>query len=389
MFRPVHGGNLAWAAQLACCRPDELLDFSASISPLGPPSSVSKAIQAAFSSAVAYPDPSYGALRSAIAHHHHIPIDYILPGNGAAELLTWAARDLAEQSTHTLLLAPGFSDYDRALAAFSAPRLDINLLDANGWQIERWDETLTEMAGADTPEPDILGSMDLHRCGLLLNNPHNPTGAVFSKAKVRSLLSRFAFVVIDEAFMDFLPPDRDQSVIEAVSEFSNLVVLRSLTKFYSMPGIRLGYAVAQPSILQRWQTWRDAWPVNSFAAAAGIAALQDTAFQQQTWQWLAAENTYLYEGLSACAGGASPTEKRLSPLPSCANFFLVDCEVSATDLQVQLLQKHRIYIRDCMSFHQLGDRFFRVAVKTREDNQRLLKALADVLPGLSPVPHGR
>ena len=369
MFRPVHGGNLAWAAQLARCRPDELLDFSASISPLGPPSSVSEAIQAAFSSVVDYPDPNYGLLREAIAHHHHIPTDHILPGNGAAALLTWAARDLAERSTPTFLLAPGFSDYDRALDAFSVSRLGIDLLDAEGWNIEHWDKKLS----------DMTDTVKLSSCGLLLNNPHNPTGALFSAEKVRSLLSKFAFVVVDEAFMDFLPPEREQSVIDAVSEFPNLVVLRSLTKFYSMPGIRLGYAVAQPETLQRWQSWRDAWPVNTFAAAAGVAALQDTAFAQQTWQWLETENAYLFEGLSAC--------EQLSPLPSSANFFLVDCAVSATDLQVQLLKKHRIYIRDCMSFQQLGDRFFRVAVKAREDNQRLLAALADVLPTLETVPN--
>jgi len=358
---------LAWAAKLAGCCLDELLDFSASISPLGPPSSVSRAIQAAFSCVVDYPDPAYGALREAIAHHHAIPLDHILAGNGAAELLTWAARDLAQQSDRTLLLAPGFSDYDRALNAFSATRLEINLLDGSGWQLERWDEQLF----------DIAKTVKLSLCGLLLNNPHNPTGALFSAEKVRSLLSKFAFVVVDEAFMDFLPPGRQQSVIDVVGECSNLVVLRSLTKFYSMPGIRLGYAVAQPKILQRWQSWRDAWPVNNFAAAAGVAALQDIDFAQQSWRWLTRENAYLYEGLSACEG--------LSPLPSCANFFLVECETSATALQEQLLKKHRIYIRDCMSFQQLGDRFFRVAVKSRADNQRLLAALADVLPTLGTI----
>ncbi len=369
MMRPVHGGNLAWAAKLADRNPDELLDFSASISPLGPPPSVMGAIRAAFSCVVDYPDPAYRALRAAIAHHHKIPIDHILPGNGAAELITWAARDLAA-CARTLLLAPGFSDYDRALSAFCASRLDINLLNASGWNIDRWDQNLYQ----------LTQSVELRRCGLLLNNPHNPTGAVFSQGRVRSLLSKFALVVVDEAFMDFLPPGRDQSVIDAVSEFPNLVVVRSLTKFYSMPGVRLGYAVAQPDILQRWQSWRDAWPVNSFAAAAGIAALQDTDFQQETWRWLEAENAFLYKGLSDC--------EQLSPLPGCANFFLVACAVSATALQVQLLKKHGIYIRDCVSFSQLGDRFFRVAVKSRAHNQKLLTALADVLPTLKTASHG-
>ncbi len=364
MVRPVHGGNLAWAAQLARCAPDELLDFSASISPLGPPASVLQAIQAAFLCMAAYPDPVYGDLRSAIAQHHQTPIDYILPGNGAAELLNWAARDLAMQ-TRCFYLSPGFSDYARALKAFGGALSPIPLFDPQGQYIADWETALWKCGD----------SVDLSQCGLLLNNPHNPTGALFTREKVRSLIPKFAQVAIDEAFMDFLPAEREQSVIDWVSEFPNLVVIRSLTKFYTLPGLRLGYAIAHPQTLARWQQWRDAWPVNVLAAAAGIAALQDVAFAQRTWQWVATESNYLFQALQTLPG--------LTPLPSCANFFLVHCDRSATALQLQLLQRHNVYIRDCVSFAELGNRYFRVAVKTRADNQRLIKALADVLPTLA------
>ena len=371
MSRPVHGGNLVWAAGLARCSPRELLDFSASISPLGPPHSVREAIQAAFSSVVAYPDPNYGDLREVIAHHHKISTDYILPGNGAAELLTWAARDLAERSHLCFLASPHFSDYDRALKAFGCNPISVSLLNADGWHLESWDATFLRYL----PEKARLKD-----CGFLLNNPHNPTGALFEREKVRNLLSTFGTVVVDEAFMDFLPPEREQSVIDWVDEFPNLVVLRSLTKFYSMPGVRLGYAVAQPKTLQHWQTWRDPWSVNTLAAAAGVAALQDAAFQQQTWQWLEECSAQLYEGLSALPG--------LTPLKSAANFFLVACKVSATELQRRLLVRHKIYIRDCISFEALGDLYFRVAVKTSQDNQRLLTALANVLPDVEALSDG-
>lgn len=363
MTRPVHGGNLTWAASVTGCAPDELIDFSASISPLGVPSSISKELQAAFFRISAYPNPDYAELREAIAHHHTIPTNYILPGNGAAELLNWAARDLASLS-RCYCLSPGFSDYDRALKAFGSSLSQLPLFDETLRYIDHWEKAL---ANRD----------DLGRCGLLLNNPHNPTGALFSKERVESLLEQFALVVIDEAFMDFLPPEREQSVIKWVQDYPNLVVVRSLTKFYSIPGLRLGYAVAQPQTLQKWQQWRDAWPVNTLAAAAGVAALQDTNFQQQTWQWLNAENEYLFKAISE-----HPT---LRPLPSCANFFLVRCAVSATELQEKLLKQHKLYIRDCISFQGLGDQFFRIAVKSREDNQKLLNGLADVLPTLLEV----
>ncbi len=365
MSRPVHGGNLVWAAGLAGCSPRELLDFSASISPLGPPHSVCEAIQAAFSFLGAYPDPEYGDLRRAVAKHHNLSIDYVLPGNGAAELLTWAARDLSERSRLCFQAAPNFSDYDRALKAFGCEVQSLPLLSFDGWNLASWDTRLLY---------ESWESPQLKDCSLLLNNPHNPTGALLDRSRVRALLACFGHVVVDEAFMDFLPPDREQSVIDWVDEFPNLVVLRSLTKFYSMPGIRLGYAVAQPETLQRWQQWRDPWSVNTLAAAAGVAAIQDIDFQRQTWQWLEACNAQLYKGLSELPG--------LDPLPSVANFFLVACECSATELQRRLLVQHRIYIRDCISFEALGDRYFRVAVKTSADNQRLLEALSDLLPNL-------
>ncbi|PZO21328.1 MAG: threonine-phosphate decarboxylase [Leptolyngbya foveolarum] len=356
MSRPVHGGNLAWAAGLAHCAPAELLDFSASISPLGPPRSVRAAVQADFLSVRDYPDPAYGDLRRAIAHHHKVPIESVMPGNGAAELLTWAARDLAQMET-CFCLSPGFSDYDRALQAFGCVSTKLPCFNASNWQ------------------ESLLGqSLDLEQCGLLLNNPHNPTGMLFDREQIRSVLSRVGLVVVDEAFMDFLPPERSQSVIDWISEFENLVVIRSLTKFYSMPGLRLGYAIAQPKTLKRWQTWRDPWSVNTLAISAGIAALQDTKFQRQTWDWLAAANRQMYKSLAAIP--------ELSPLPGCVNFFLVACEKSVTALQENLLKRHRIYIRDCMSFEGLGDRYFRVAVKMQDENLRLVRAIADVLPHL-------
>jgi histidinol-phosphate/aromatic aminotransferase/cobyric acid decarboxylase-like protein len=324
---------------------------------------VNEAIWAAFSSLKAYPDPEYGELRRSLSHYHSIPIDFVIPGNGAAELLTWAARDLSQLPGGCLRLSPAFSDYDRALRAFACRAIDIPLLAAQSWRLDDWEAALLADPG------------DLSRCGLLLNNPHNPTGALMSRSRLRPLLARFGLVVVDEAFMDFLPAERAESVIDWVAEFPNLVVIRSLTKFYSMPGLRLGYAIAQPKTLQRWQQWRDPWSVNALAAAAGIAAIRDTDFQQQTWDWLTAANAELYEGLSALPG--------LSPLRSSANFFLVGCEVSATALQAQLLERHQIYIRDCMSFAELGDRYFRVAVKTTADHQRLLMALAEVLPDLA------
>jgi histidinol-phosphate/aromatic aminotransferase/cobyric acid decarboxylase-like protein len=167
--------------------------------------------------------------------------------------------------------------------------------------------------------------------------------------------------------MDFLPPEQQQSLIDLVPFYPNLVILRSLTKFYSLPGLRLGYAIAHPERLQRWQAWRDPWCVNALAVAAGIAVLSDQEFQQKTWTWLKTARAQLFTGLAAISG--------FKPLANAANYLLVQTEVAGSILQKELLQKEQILIRDCLSFPELGDRYFRVAVRLEHENQKLINAL--------------
>ena len=374
MIRPVHGGNLAWAATLAGCPAAAILDFSASISPLGPPESALDAIRSHLSSLTAYPDPDYGELRAALGEALNVDPDWILPGNGSAELLTWAALDLSKLEA-TYLVTPAFGDYSRALLAFGAQVLDCPLdlksLEAgagNGLVTDYLSVFNRSFVSPSLSLPVPLLNADR---GLLLNNPHNPTGLLFGREAIRPYLEQLPLVVVDEAFMDFLPPSERESLIDAVEEFPNLVILRSLTKFYSLPGLRMGCAIAHPDRLRRWQLQRDPWPVNALAAAATAAVLRDSVFEQKTWDWLPVARQELFEGLASLPG--------LRPFPGAANFLLVESSVSVSALQKSLLERHRILIRDCLSFPELGDRFFRVAVRSRADNLRLIAGLSEVL----------
>ncbi|MEB3291174.1 MAG: threonine-phosphate decarboxylase CobD [Leptolyngbya sp.] len=374
--RPVHGGNLAWAAEIAGCSPSGLVDFSASINPLGPPESVQRALQAALATLGHYPDPAYTDLRSALGLHHHLPADWVLPGNGAAELITWAARDLASLDPPTLYLpTPAFNDYQRACRSFGVTIAP--------WPL--WPPTPGPDAPAalSPPVPTLpiptppIPTIDLRvrdlvatappKAGVLINNPHNPTGHLFGLEDLRPLLDHFRLVVVDEAFMDFLPPTAAPSLAPWVEHYPNLVVLRSLTKFYSLPGLRLGYALGHPDRLHRWQRWRDPWPVNTLAAAAALAAVADQIFQAQTWAWLPPTRQALRDNLAALGG--------FSPLPSAANYLLVRAAGSVTDLQHTLLRQSQVLIRDCLSFAELGDHYFRVAVRSEAENDYLLTAL--------------
>jgi len=363
MTRPIHGGNLNWAAQLAGCSPSVILDFSASINPLGPPESAIRAIQRGLNHLKHYPDPNYFQLREALGTWHDLAFDWILAGNGAAELLTWVGRELAQLDS-VYVLKPSFRDYTRALDAFGA-KITPCVLDVAGiLQNPKQKQSL------------LLDPPATKNCGLLLNNPHNPTGQLFSRAEILPYLDQFALVVIDEAFMDFLRPDDQESLIAEVAQYPNLVVLRSLTKFYSLPGLRIGYAVAHPKRLQQWQNWRDPWSVNSLAEEAALAVIEDTEFQEATWRWLETARSRFYQGLQTIPG--------ISPLPSAANFFLVATETPASELQAQLLKQSQILIRDCLSFPELGEDYFRVAIRYSEQNQKLQHALfavtSDQLP---------
>jgi len=354
--RPTHGGNLAWAASIAGCPAAEILDFSASINPLGPPPSAISALETHIPHLSAYPDPESRSLRQAIARTHDLSPDWILPGNGAAELLTWAGRDLASLDV-TYLLTPAFSDYERSLRSFGAKMHSLPLWSEDTWQ-----------AAFDRPSLPLPlpASASTHRTGLLLNNPHNPTGLFWQRAEILPALQQFELVVVDEAFMDFLPPEKSQSLIPDIEQLENTIVVRSLTKFYSIPGLRLGYAIAHPDRLRRWQQWRDPWSVNTLAAAVGEAVVADTEFQRQTWHWLAEARAQLVEGL---------TQLGLRCWQGSANFLLVRSPIPSSQLQRLLLQHYRISIRDCLSFPELGDRYFRIAVRTQPENQRLLHAL--------------
>ncbi len=353
---PRHGGNLRWAAALVGCDPAEILDFSASINPLGLPASVRVALAQSWQALEHYPDPRCELLSQALSQLHQVPSDWILVGNGAAELLTWIARTL-ETRQPVGLIRPAFADYERALSSFGIRPVALPL---------SLEQIRCDSEPMPLQVPPGLGS-------ILINNPHNPTGILWPRETILQAISGDPqrIWVIDEAFMDFLPPSKEQSLIPDIFSQPNLIILRSLTKFYAMPGLRIGYVVAPPELIQQWQQWRDPWSVNSFAQIAARVALGDMDFQAKTWAWLATTRQELETGLGQLPG--------FTPFPSQANFLLVHYSGSVQQLQETLLRRARILIRDCLSFPELGNHYFRVAVRTALDNQRLLAALGNAV----------
>ncbi len=357
-----HGGNRLAVARRLGCRPDQLLEASASLVPFGPPASVRRSLRRALAGAAIrdYPDREHQALRQAIAQRHGLEPAMVLPGNGAAELFTWAGRDAAQAGV-SLLPVPGFADYQRALACWQGAWRPLALP-------LRWSGPFPQPFAAPTEAAAVLW----------ITNPHNPTGQLWSRESLVPLLERFALVIVDEAFLPLVPGGEAQSLLPWVGRCPGLVVIRSLTKLAAIPGLRLGYALADPERLARWAAWRDPWPVNGLAAAAGVALMADRAWDQRVQGWLAREGPWLAAELAQLPG--------LVPMASAANFLLVRGEragqpCSLNGLRLALEQRHRILVRDCRSFTGLGESWLRLAVLDRRGNRRLLGALAQELGG--------
>lgn len=346
-----HGGNREAAAARLNCRPSQLLDASASLIPWSP-----RASSIPLASIRHYPDRGHALIRRLLGALHGLEFSFLLPGNGAAELFTWAAHDAAEQGL-SVLAAPGFADYKRALRCWSATsrQQQLPLL---------WDE------GFPQPSPDPGEGSVLWIC-----NPHNPTGQLWSRASLQPLLERYALVICDEAFLPLVPNGEQQSLIPLVAEHSNLVVIRSLTKLYGIAGVRLGYAVAQPQRLQRWAEWRDPWPVNGIALAVGEQLLSSPR-RYHSWcarvqRWTATEGAWMQRQLAALPG--------ITPMPSAVNYLLIRANRSLVPLREALEQRHRILLRDCRSFEGLGETWLRIGLQSRRNNRRIVWAMREEL----------
>jgi len=352
-----HGGNLAAAAARLGCRPGQLLDASASLVPLAPPAALGRALGRA--PLRPYPDRSYTQLRAVIAALHGLDPAWVLPGNGAAELFTWAARDAAEAGL-SLLPAPGFADYQRALACWGGSWLEQPL-------------PLHWISAGPSPWPLAAAPAAV----VWITNPHNPSGQLWDRASLEPLLQSHRLVICDEAFLPLVPGGEAHSLVPLLAAHPNLVVIRSLTKLFAIAGLRLGYALGDPARLARWSGWRDPWPVNGLAAAAGEALLASPRaygrWCARVQAWVAREGAWLQQGLAAQPG--------LLALPSAVNFLLLRAQAPGVaeglePLRLALEQRHRILLRDCRSFAGLDGGWLRIGLQNRSGNRRILRAIS-------------
>lgn len=348
-----HGGNLTRLAQDAGIPASRMLDFSANINPIGPPEWLRSVVAAALGSVVHYPDPECSGFVKAAVKRYRVSESEILVGNGSTELLHLLPR--ATGKSRAVIPVPTYADYQRAAdeAGLSVTTLELKESDGLVLDLEDLERRL---------EGEEL---------VFLCHPNNPTGLVLDTARVRRLASEHPsnFFIVDEAFGDFVE-DFDSLTVERPA---NMVVLLSLTKIFAIPGIRLGCAVADPDIVQAVSHIQPFWSVSTLAQAVGEAAMTDLDYVERSRRFVAEQRRRLQAELASIPG--------LHVYSGRANFLLVRIDrddVTASSLAERLLP-HGIAIRVCTSFAGLDDRFFRLAVRTAEENVRLCEALENVL----------
>ena len=346
----VHGGDWAgYRAEFGC----DALDFSANVSPLGLPAGVAAAITNALPTADRYPDPLCRELRAALAGAEGVPADWILCGNGAADLIFRLA--LAVRPRRALLPAPTFAEYEAALQTVGCAVQRVFLREENEFAVTE------KFIDAVTPETDIV----------FLCQPNNPTGQVTPPALVERLVRRCAecgaVLVVDECFLDFLP-DRDAwTAKQLLRDAPQLVILKAFTKLYAMAGVRLGYALCgDAALLEKMRGAGQPWAVSSLAQAAGLAALQETAYAGAVRALIEEQRPRMTAGLRALG---------LRVMDGQANYLLF----RATPDFGEKLRRRGAVVRSCANYPGLDAAWYRTAVRTAEENTRLLQIMGEIL----------
>ncbi len=344
-----HGGNIRRLAEVSGLPPKELLDFSANINPLGPPEWVRSLIGSQLSAIVHYPDPDSSLLKASIANRYGVRKEEVLVGNGSSEIIYLLPRALP--FARALIPVPSYTDYGKAVALAGKPVEKIFLPEERAFQLDL----------------SLLHSKIQGGEIVFIGQPNNPTGLLVDPNALRALAleHRSTLFVIDEAFLDFVL--EGESLI--FNRPPNVIVLRSLTKFYAIPGLRLGFAIGEQEITQKMKRAMPPWSVNAIAQAVGERALKDESYALQTRTLIQEEREFLLNELESLAD--------FKVYPGRANFLLVRLDrkdMDASALAKRLLSSG-IAIRVCANFDGLDRRFFRIAVRSREENLKLLEGL--------------
>lgn len=357
----IHGGDIYSARELLgkLANPPAILDFSANINPLGLPEAVKQAIRDSAGTFDIYPDPLCRELVSALSVHEEVPREWILCGNGAADVIYRTVY--AVRPKKAMVLAPTFAEYEEALNAAGSEAVHYELREEDGFQV-------------GNGLPDALDdSLDM----LFLCNPNNPTGQLMKKDLLFKILRRCKelgiLLFMDECFNEFLEDPQEYTTKEYLKAFDNLIILKAFTKIYAMAGLRLGHCIsANTGLLKRIREAGQPWSVSAPAQAAGIRALEEKVYVAKTKKLIREEREYLIPELTGLG---------ITVIASNANYIFIKDEGTGLKPLHELLFERGILIRNCDNYNGLGPGFYRICIRTHEENVMLIGALKSIKEG--------
>ncbi len=355
-----HGSDIEKISACYHIKKEAIVNFAGNVNPLGLPASVKEAVATHADLFSSYPDREYLSLRNVLSNYCDVPADYILPGNGSSELIALLIE--ARAPKHTLILGPTYSEYSRELTFSGSTQDYYHLQETSDFRPDLDDLFHTLSDGYDF---------------LIICNPNNPTSSAIFRDELKELLAfckrKNIFVMTDETYVEFAPDISAITAVPLTKQFSNLMVLRGVSKFYAAPGMRFGYGITGNSeFLKTMREKQIPWSLNSLGAFAGEMLFQDHDYYQQTRNLILSERQKMYETIKKL-----PTFKIY---PAYANFLLVKIlkdGITSFDVFERCIQKG-LMIRDCSSFQCLEGEYVRFCIQMPEENQRLLDLLQTI-----------
>ena len=369
MPRARHGGNVHAVAREEHLPVRKLIDFSASINPLGFPPGVRRALIRAIPSSIHYPDPVGYDLRARVGAFHGIVPESIVLGNGSAELISVLPRALSLR--HGLVIGPTFIEFERALALAGAQCTYVHAEAKDQYDppVDRVCHILSKGKGRNGHTKSHQRGRAKRIDAVFLCNPNSPTGRALPPSIVLRLLNAVrkaqARLIVDEAFVDYCG---SRSVIQNVEQSPDLIVLRSFTKFFAIPGIRIGYVVGHKEVVDPIREAIPPWSVNNFAQAAAMDALDDREFRRRSVAFMRQERIRFGRLLRRIPG--------IRLYPSQVNFFLLELPPDCmAERVVNFCREQRLLVRDCQDFAGIKANTLRLAIRLPGDNDRLVSVL--------------
>ncbi len=353
-----HGGNVWEFSETYGVPVDEMIDFSISTNPFGAPETALESIRGHLNLVKHYPDPDPEWLLEALAKSAGVKPNNVILGNGSTELIYLFNEVFLEDGYEAVIPVPSFSEYKAAIEKFGGNMTFLRCDSSKNFQLN-----VKELENTISKKTRVI----------FLCNPNSPTGVLYDKADILRII-RFAaernvLVFLDEDYIDFVDDAKRYSMAEYVNEYNNLFVLRSLTKFFGLAGLRIGYGIGAPELVNAMNNVKMPWSINSLAMFATEAAINDVEFIKKSRFLVSQSRKEMLEMFKSIPW--------LKVHPSETNFLLVEIirgDLTSTQIK-EALAKKGLLIRDCKDFDGLDNRFFRVTVRRPEENKKLIEQI--------------